>query len=117
MGIEKVTYVVSWLLFMCSCPSHLVSVFLFRLIHLSCVCFRNEAIEQIEDMLTGLEVIEIYGNCIRLSLKTYAPMFECYQEKMEDTNEISESHELMIEVVDGDTEIKTVEVWFYPFFM
>ncbi|XP_040963245.1 uncharacterized protein [Gossypium hirsutum] len=37
---------------------------------------RLDALEQIEDALTGLKVIGFDGNCIRLSLQTYIPKVE-----------------------------------------
>ena len=75
--------------------------------------FRFEAAEQIEDLLTGLKVIEVDGNCFRLSLQTYIPKLEglLFQQRMEDVNEPSEvNHELLIEIVNGSMELKNVEV-------
>jgi len=76
-------------------------------------CFRFDAIEQIEDALTGLKVIVFTENCIRLSLRTYIPKLEglLYQHTIEDIIEPSEiNHELLIEVREGTMELKSVEV-------
>ncbi|TXG72630.1 hypothetical protein EZV62_001209 [Acer yangbiense] len=75
---------------------------------------RFEAAEQIEDLLTGLKVIEVDGNCFRLSLQTYIPKLEglLFQQRMEDVNEPSEvNHELLIEIVNGSMELKNVEIF------
>ncbi|GLT61018.1 hypothetical protein SLA2020_337540 [Shorea laevis] len=75
---------------------------------------RFDAIEQIEDALTGLKVVEFDGNCIRLSLKTYIPKPEhsfC-QQHFENIAEPSEmEHELLIEIMDGTMELKKVEMF------
>ncbi|KAL7177189.1 hypothetical protein ACSBR2_030513 [Camellia fascicularis] len=75
---------------------------------------RFEAIEKIEDALTGLKVIEYEGNCIRLSLKTCIPNSESLlsQHKIEDIAEsLEQNHELIIEVVEGTLELKSVEIF------
>ncbi|KAF9666125.1 hypothetical protein SADUNF_Sadunf16G0196200 [Salix dunnii] len=72
-----------------------------------------DAIEQIQDVLSGLKVIEFDGTCIRLSLRTYIPKQDvlCLQ-KIEETNEPYEiNHEFLIEVTDGSMEIKNVEMF------
>ncbi|XP_028088076.1 uncharacterized protein LOC114288709 [Camellia sinensis] len=75
---------------------------------------RFEAIEKIEDALTGLKVIEYEGNCIRLSLKTCIPNSESllFQHKIEDIAEsLEQNHELIIEVVEGTLDLKSVEIF------
>lgn len=81
---------------------------------LALLIFRFDAVEQIEDSLTGLKVIDFDGKCFRLSMQTYIPTLEesSFQHKIEDVIEPSEvNHELLIEVIDGTMEIKNVEVW------
>ncbi|KAL2530188.1 RNA-directed DNA polymerase (reverse transcriptase)-related family protein [Forsythia ovata] len=81
---------------------------------LNCVLERFEAVEKVEDALTGVRVIEFEGNCIRLSLKTYIPDFEnvLSQQKIEGVIEPLElNHELNIETVDGTLEPKNVEIF------
>lgn len=80
---------------------------------LRCHCFRVDAIEQIEDGLTGLKVIAFTENCIRLSLQTYTTELEdlLHQQKIEQIVEPFEViHELLIEVLEGTMELKSVEV-------
>ncbi|KAH9649794.1 reverse transcriptase domain-containing protein [Citrus sinensis] len=75
---------------------------------------RFDAVEQIEDTLTGLKVIDFDGKCFRLSMQTYIPTLEesSFQHKIEDVIEPSEvNHELLIEVIDGTMEIKNVEMF------
>ncbi|KAM7258025.1 hypothetical protein ACFE04_013766 [Oxalis oulophora] len=75
---------------------------------------RFDAIEQIEDMFTGLKVIEFDSNFIRLSLQTNVPKLESLlsQQNIEDVSEPSELyHELLIEVMDGTMELKSVEIF------
>ncbi|KAK9183489.1 hypothetical protein WN944_026641 [Citrus x changshan-huyou] len=75
---------------------------------------RFDAVEQIEDSLTGLKVIDFDGKCFRLSMQTYIPTLEesSFQHKIEDVIEPSEvNHELLIEVIDGTMEIKNVEMF------
>ncbi|XP_030534059.1 uncharacterized protein LOC115743430 isoform X2 [Rhodamnia argentea] len=80
--------------------------------HIDCQLRKDDTVEQIEDALTGLKVIEIDGSCIRLSLNTYLPKYESYQQKMEEAIETVElNHELLIELVDGCLELKNVEIF------
>lgn len=75
--------------------------------------FRLDALEQIEDALTGLKVIGFDGNCIRVSLQTYIPKVEgvLCQNMIEDIAQPSEmNHELLVEIMDGTMEVKNVEV-------
>ncbi|KAK6138578.1 hypothetical protein DH2020_027679 [Rehmannia glutinosa] len=75
---------------------------------------RFEVVEKIEDALTGLRVIEVEGNNIRLSLKTYIPYLETVlrQQDIENVIEPLEmNHELMIETLDGTWELKNVEIF------
>lgn len=77
--------------------------------------FRYEAVEKIEDALTGLKVIEFGGNNIRLSLRTYVPNLESLlsQHKIEDIfDPLEQTHELVLELADGTMELKNAEVWF-----
>ncbi|OWM75118.1 uncharacterized protein LOC116209304 [Punica granatum] len=79
---------------------------------LDCEFKRYDIIEQIEDTLSGIKVIEFDQNIIRLSLKTYVPKFEGNQQKVEDAIETSEvNHEVLIEVVDTNLEIESVEIF------
>lgn len=58
-------------------------------------------------------MIEIEGNSIRLSLKTYIPYLETLlrQHDIENIIEPLEmNHELIIDTVDGTWELKNVEV-------
>lgn len=82
--------------------------------YLFIVILRIDAVEQIEDALSGLKVIEFDGVYIRLSLRTYLPKLEdlLSPQKIEDAAEPSEvNHELLIEVVNGSMELKNAEVW------
>ncbi|KAG8369623.1 hypothetical protein BUALT_Bualt14G0032900 [Buddleja alternifolia] len=75
---------------------------------------RFETVERIENALTGLRVIEIEGDSIRLSLKTYIPDLEnvLRQQDIEGVIEPLElNHELMIGTVDGTWELKNVEIF------
>ncbi|KAK6161706.1 hypothetical protein DH2020_005087 [Rehmannia glutinosa] len=75
---------------------------------------RFEVVEKIEDALTGLRVIEVERNNIRLSLKTYIPYLETVlrQQDIENVVEPLEmNHELMIETLDGTWELKHVEIF------
>ncbi|KAL8162908.1 LOW QUALITY PROTEIN: hypothetical protein V2J09_014397 [Rumex salicifolius] len=75
---------------------------------------KYEAIEKIEELFSGLKVIEFEGNNIRLSLKTYIPYVESlmHHQKLRDTVETSElNHELLIEVKSGSMELKNAEVF------
>ncbi|XP_052208392.1 uncharacterized protein LOC127812107 isoform X1 [Diospyros lotus] len=81
---------------------------------LDCILKRFEAIEKIEDALTGLKVLEHEGNCIRLSLRTYIPNSESIlsQHKIEDfTEPLEQNHELLIQVSEGTLELKNVEIF------
>lgn len=83
---------------------------------LICLLFRFDAIEKVEDVLSGLRVIEFDGNHIRLSLRTYIPDSESLacQEKVDDSSGLLEQdHELLIEFMDGTMELKRAEVWIY----
>ncbi|KAL6528153.1 hypothetical protein OROHE_015103 [Orobanche hederae] len=75
---------------------------------------RFEVIEKIEDSLTGLRVIEVKGNSIRLSLNTYIPYLDTVLPQ-QDIDTIIEpveiNHELNIETVDGTLELKNVEIF------
>ncbi|KAL8162909.1 hypothetical protein V2J09_014398 [Rumex salicifolius] len=71
-----------------------------------------EAIEKIEELFSGMKVIEFEGNNIRLSLKTYIPYAESlmHHQKLRDTVETSElNHELRIEVKIGSMELKNAD--------
>ncbi|XP_041001770.1 uncharacterized protein LOC121247500 isoform X2 [Juglans microcarpa x Juglans regia] len=72
-----------------------------------------DATEQIEDLMTCLKVIAFTENCIRISLRTYIPKLEgLYQQKIEDCIEPSEvNHELLVEVMEGTMELKSVEIF------
>ncbi|KAK4404037.1 hypothetical protein Sango_0772300, partial [Sesamum angolense] len=75
---------------------------------------RFEAVEKIEDAFTGVKVIEIEGNNIRLSLKTYIPYLESVlrQQDIESVIEPLEmNHELIVETMDGTWELKNVEIF------
>ncbi|KAL1548430.1 hypothetical protein AAHA92_16661 [Salvia divinorum] len=75
---------------------------------------RFEAVEKIEEAFTGVKVVEIEGNNIRLSLKTYIPYFETVLHK-QDIESIIEplelNHELMIEIIDDAWELKNAEIF------
>ncbi|XP_074320640.1 uncharacterized protein LOC141657344 [Silene latifolia] len=68
---------------------------------------RVEAIEKINEALTGLKVIDVEGNTVRLSLTTYIP----YVEVLMSTKPSEVNHELLIEVLNGTMEIKRVEIF------
>ncbi|PIN23475.1 hypothetical protein CDL12_03803 [Handroanthus impetiginosus] len=75
---------------------------------------RLEAVEKFEDALTGLRIIEIEGNSIRLSLKTYIPYLESvlrHQDIESVIEPIELNHELIIETVQGTWELKDVEIF------
>ena len=75
---------------------------------------RIEALENIEEALTGLKVIDFEGNIIRVSLRTYIPVVEgvmCQLSVEDDNIKLSEvNHELLMELIDGTMELKNVEV-------
>ncbi|XP_015887198.2 uncharacterized protein LOC107422284 isoform X2 [Ziziphus jujuba] len=78
------------------------------------ICKWSDAIEQIEDIFTGLKVIALDENCIRLSLQTYLPKLQGFisQQKVEGVNEPYElNHELLIEVLEGSMDMKNVEIF------
>lgn len=75
---------------------------------------RFEAVEKIEEAFTGLKVIEIEGNNIRLSLKTCIPYLETVMLKQDIENIIEPlemNHELIIETVDTTWELKNAEIF------
>ncbi|XP_073146652.1 uncharacterized protein [Henckelia pumila] len=74
---------------------------------------RFEAVEKIEDALTGLRVIDFEGNHIRLSLKTHIPNLESVlcQQEIEGVIVPELNHVLTIETMDGTFELKNVEVF------
>ncbi|KAI3935943.1 hypothetical protein MKW92_008004 [Papaver armeniacum] len=79
-----------------------------------CITKRLEATVQIEDMLSGLKVIEFEGNCVRLSVKTFIPNLEGILDRQipEYTTESSiTDHELLIELMDGTVELKKAEIF------
>ncbi|KAK9288268.1 hypothetical protein L1049_016718 [Liquidambar formosana] len=81
---------------------------------LDCIFKRFEAIDKIEDAMTGVKVHDFEGNCIRLSLMTYIPSLEglSCQQKIEDIIEPSElNHELLVEIMDETMELKNVEIF------
>ncbi|KAL8106157.1 uncharacterized protein LOC141680990 isoform X2 [Apium graveolens] len=75
---------------------------------------RLDVIEKIEDAWTGLKVIEIENNNIKLSLTTYVPCLENLfsQPKVEDMiHPYEQTHELVVELVDGNMELKNAEIF------
>lgn len=75
---------------------------------------RLEAIEKIEEALTGLKVIDFGGNYIRVSLRTCIPPVEdllCQLKAEHDVKLHEVSHELQIDVMDGSMELKNVEIF------
>ncbi|KAM7489080.1 hypothetical protein LguiB_026564 [Lonicera macranthoides] len=81
---------------------------------LECVLKRFDAMEKIEDALSGLKVTDVEGNRIRLSLRTYVPNLDglLSQQKIEDVSStLEQNHELVLEVVDGTMQIKNVEIF------
>ncbi|XP_072060621.1 uncharacterized protein [Arachis hypogaea] len=73
-----------------------------------------DAINQIEDALTGLKVLAFEDNSIRLSLRTYMPKLEdlsCLS-RVHDSYDVSElSHELLIEVFEKTLKLKNVQLF------
>ncbi|XP_058203948.1 uncharacterized protein LOC131318160 isoform X2 [Rhododendron vialii] len=91
-----------------------IKITLKSLQDLDCTLKRYEAVEKIEDALTGLKVMEFEGNRIRLTLRTYIPTSESLlsQHKIEDITEpLERNHELVIEVLEGTLELKSVEIF------
>lgn len=81
---------------------------------LDSVLKRYEAVEKIEDALTGLKVIEFGGNNIRLSLRTYVPNQEILlsQHNIEDIfDPLEQTHELVLDLVDGTMELNNAEIF------
>ncbi|KAK3038363.1 hypothetical protein RJ639_031459 [Escallonia herrerae] len=81
---------------------------------LDCNFKRFEAVEKIEDALTGLKVIEFEGTCIRFSLTTYVPNVEhlLSQHKIEDKiDSMEQNHNLVVEVEEGTMNIKNVQIF------
>ncbi|KAI4344963.1 hypothetical protein L6164_012135 [Bauhinia variegata] len=73
-----------------------------------------DALEQIEDALTGIKVLAFDGNSIRLSLQTYIPKLEgiSYVENIDNVIDAAEvNHELSIEVLEGTLKLKNVQVF------
>ncbi|KAK1435363.1 hypothetical protein QVD17_01124 [Tagetes erecta] len=62
---------------------------------------RIESLFMIEDILTGLEVIEYEDNRINLSLRTFIPEIEIPEQ----------NHELAIEIFEGTLELKNAEIF------
>lgn len=82
--------------------------------HLDNIFRRFDAIEQIEDSLTGLKVIEFDGNHIRLSLKTYIPKPEgsyCWQQFENIIAPSEVDHELLLEIMEGTMELSNAEMF------
>ncbi|CAI0436817.1 unnamed protein product [Linum tenue] len=75
---------------------------------------RFDALEQIENACSVLEVIEIDGNCINLLVRTDIKELEdvlCKQ-KIEDIGELSEvNHKVLIEASSDTMELKNVEIF------
>lgn len=91
----------------------LITPLFFCELQLKFCIFRFDAVEKIEEAFTGVKVIEIEGNNIRLSLKTYIPYLEIVLRK-QDIESIIEplemNHELIVETVDGTWQLKNFEV-------
>lgn len=69
--------------------------------------------EKVEDSLSGFKVRKFEGNRIKMSLRTYVPISESLlsQLKAEDIAEpLEHNHELVVEVLEGTLELKSVEV-------
>ncbi|EXC33904.1 hypothetical protein L484_012794 [Morus notabilis] len=78
------------------------------------ICKWFDAIEQIEDILTGVKVIALEENCIRFSLQTYIPNLESFllQQTIEAVNVPFEvKHELLIELLEWTLDQKNVEIF------
>ncbi|KAM6544640.1 hypothetical protein CsatB_025376 [Cannabis sativa] len=81
---------------------------------LDSVCKWFDATEQVEDAFVGIKVTAFDENCIRLSLQTYIPKLESFlsQQNIEAVDVPLElKHQLMIEVVEGTMEPKSVEIF------
>ncbi|CAN8258321.1 unnamed protein product [Cochlearia groenlandica] len=81
---------------------------------LDSVCKSFDDVEQVEDALTGLKVLEIDENFIRLQLRTCIPKLDglLAQHSLEHTTEPSEVlHELTIHLTEKTTEITKVEMF------
>ncbi|XP_058093280.1 uncharacterized protein LOC131239539 isoform X2 [Magnolia sinica] len=90
------------------------SISLRSLLDLQYVFERVEAVRQVEDILSDVKVVEFEGNCIRLSLNTLFPSSEgllCQQKLECITEPFVLDHELQIELMDGTTELKNVEIF------
>ncbi|KAH7857676.1 hypothetical protein Vadar_015250 [Vaccinium darrowii] len=75
---------------------------------------RFEAVEKVEDSLSGFKVRKFEGNRIKMSLRTYIPISESLlsQLKAEDIAEpLEHNHELVVEVLEGTLELKSVEIF------
>ena len=88
-----------------------IFIFFYTLAYASCLLFRFDTVEWMEDVLTGLKVLAFDENCIRLSLKTYLPQLEgnpslVRVDYITETNELN--HELLIEVIKGSMKLKNV---------
>ncbi|KAF6166368.1 hypothetical protein GIB67_034919 [Kingdonia uniflora] len=82
--------------------------------HLHSLSKRINAIEWIQDAMTGLKIIEFGGNCIRLSLTTFIPTLEDLlgSQKVEYAKApFALNHELLIEVMDETMELKNAELF------
>lgn len=66
--------------------------------------------------MTGQKVAAFTENCIRLSLQTYIPKLEGSR-KIEGIEPSVLNHELLIEVLEGTMELKSVEVLEYILFL
>ncbi|XP_068664471.1 uncharacterized protein [Aristolochia californica] len=81
---------------------------------LDCVVQRVKLFEQIDDIVSDVKVIELEGNCIRLSIKTFVPISESrlIQRRQEFLSGQSVvDHELLIELTDGTLQLQTVKIF------
>lgn len=81
---------------------------------LDVTCIWFDAIEQIQDAITGVKVIALEENCIRCSLQTYIPQLESVlsEQKIEAINvPLEVRHELLIEFLEGTLDQNNVEIF------
>ncbi|KAI4369249.1 hypothetical protein MLD38_017712 [Melastoma candidum] len=71
-----------------------------------------DAIEQIEDALSDVKIVDIYGNSIQLSLSTYMPKFRGSIVNAEDiADSLKVDHEMLIAFGDGNVGLNSVEIF------
>ncbi|KAI4310771.1 hypothetical protein MLD38_035722 [Melastoma candidum] len=87
-------------------------IVLYSLQHIDGDLMKCDAIEKIEDALSDVKIVDIYGNSIRLSLSTYMPKFWGSIVNAEDiADTLKVDHEILIEFGDGNVGLSSVVIF------